>query len=387
MKGKGRHPVNALTALRVKKESNQGFYADGNGLYLKVDKNGAKRWIQRIVVNGKRRDLGLGSALIVSLADARIQAIKNKQVVLSGGDPLEEKKKARKVPTFEEASYIVYKIYKPTWKNKKHAQQWINTLNNYAIGFIGDKPINLINSADVLSVLTPIWTDKPETANRVRQRIGTILKWAIGHGYRTDNPAESILEALPKRDKAVKHHKALPYNEVPTAIELIKSSQAMDVTKLAFEFLILTNVRSGVARTALWSEIDGDKWEISGERTKAKKAHRVPLSKRCLEILAIMKQQKNNSELIFPHKGKSLSDVTFSKLLKSLNINCVPHGFRTSFRMWSTEKTNYPNQVCEFAMAHVVGDQAERAYQRSDLFEKRRSLMEAWSQYALSYKI
>ena len=387
MKRKGRHPINALTALKVKRESNQGFYADGNGLYLKVDKNGAKRWVQRIVINSKRRDIGLGSALLLSLADARMVALNNRKIVLSGGDPLEEKKKKQGIPTFKEASYVVYEIYKPTWKNKKHGQQWINTLENYVFKIIGDKKIGKINSADMLSVLTPIWTEKPETANRVRQRIGVVLKWAIGSGYRWDNPAMSILEVLPKRDKAgVNHHKALPYQEVSSAIETIQNSRAMQVTKLAFEFLILTNVRSGVARGALWSEIKGDKWEIPKERMKAKKAHRVPLSKRCLEILSIMKDQKNSSKLVFPNKGKPLSDVAFSKLLRDLKINCVPHGFRTSFRMWSSEKTNYPNQLCEFAMAHVVGDAAERAYQRSDLFEKRRELMESWSRYAINKK-
>ena len=384
MKRKGRHPVNALTALKVRRESKQGFYADGNGLYLKVDKNGAKRWIQRIVINGKRRDLGLGSALIISLADARLNAIKNKQIVLSGGDPLEEKRQKRKFPTFKEASYLVYEIYKPTWTNKKHGQQWINTLENYAFGSIGNKQIDKINSADILNVLTPIWTAKPETANRVRQRIGVVLKWAIGNDYRKDNPAVAILEALPKKDKQVTHHKALPYQDVPKAIKTIKNSNAMDITKLAFEFLILTNVRSGVARKALWADIKEDKWEIPADRMKAKKAHRVPLSQRCLDILSIAMRHNDGSGLIFPNKGKRLSDVAFSKLLKSLNIDCVPHGFRTSFRMWSIEKTNYPNQVCEFAMAHVVGDAAERAYQRSDLFEKRRELMNAWSRYALS---
>ena len=300
----------------------------------------------------------------------------------SGGDPLAERRKKTEIPNFREAAYSVYDLYLPTWKNKKHAQQWINSLETYALDSIGNKKIDKISTSDVLNILMPIWTQKPETARRVRQRIGAILKWSIAKGWRTDNPAEAIQEALPKHEKtAVNHHKSLPFEEVAHAITTIQNSHALQITKLAFEFLVLTATRSGDVRGALWSEINGDKWEIPKERMKAKKAHRIPLSKRCMEILAIAETLKDGSGLIFSNNGKPLSDMTLSKLMKELNIDAVPHGFRSSFRVWASEKTNYPWQVCEFTLAHVVGDDAEKAYQRSDLFDKRRHMMESWAQY------
>ena len=385
MKSKGRHPINKLTALQVKRESNHGFYADGNGLYLKVDKSGAKRWIQRLVINGKRTDMGLGSASLVSLSDAREKARTNRALARSGGDPLAEKKKL-KIPTFKNASLSVYELNKPTWKNKKHAKQWISTLENYVFPLMGDKKVNMIDSADVLAVLSPIWTQKPETAKRIRQRIGSVLKWSIAQGWRTDDPASNIAQALPKHEKVTSHHRALPYVEVARAIETVRNSHALEVTKLAFEFLVLTATRSGDVRGALWTEINGTKWEIPKERMKAKKAHRIPLSPRCLEILTIAETMHDGSGLIFCKNGKPLSDMTLSKLMKDLGVQAVPHGFRTSFRQWTTEKTNYPWQVCEFALAHVVGDDAERAYQRSDLYETRKNMMEAWAQYVTDQK-
>jgi len=385
MKSKGRHPINKLTALQVKRESNPGFYADGNGLYLKVDKSGAKRWIQRLVINGKRTDMGLGSASLVSLSDVREKARTNRALARSGGDPLAEKKKL-KIPTFKSASLSVYELNKPTWKNEKHAKQWIGTLENYVFPLMGDKKINLIDSADVLAVLSPIWTQKPETAKRIRQRISSVLKWSIAQGWRTDDPASNIAQALPKHEKVTNHHRALLYVEVARAIETVRNSHALEVTKLAFEFLVLTATRSGDVRGAKWTEINGTKWEIPKERMKAKKAHRIPLSPRCMEILALLEPMQDGSGLLFSNNGKPLSDMTLSKLMKDLGINAVPHGFRTSFRMWASEKSNFPWQVCEFALAHVVGDDAERAYQRSDLYETRQKLMEAWAQYVTNQK-
>lgn len=382
MKAKGRHPSNKLTALKVKQESNPGFYADGNGLYLKVDQSGAKRWIQRIVINGKRTDIGLGSIALVSLTDARTQAIQNRALARLGGDPLAEKRLKVEIPTFTNATYSVYALNKPTWKNEKHAKQWINTLETYVLPFFGNKKINLINSSDVLRALMPIWTEKPETARRVKQRIGTVLKWSIAQGWRTDDPTLTIAQALPKLDKTnINHHKSLPYEEVAHAITKIQNTNALPTTKLAFEFLVLNASRSGEVRGATWDEIQGDKWEISKERMKAKKAHRIPLSKRSLEILAIAETMKDGSGLIFPNNGKPLSDVALSKLMRENLIQAVPHGFRSSFKIWASEKTNFPHQVSEFALAHVVGDKAEQAYQRSDLFVLRQNLMESWSQF------
>ncbi len=248
---------------------------------------------------------------------------------------------------------------------------------------MGRKSVAVIDSADVLRCLTPIWTEKPETADRVRQRIGSVMKWAIGQNWRTDNPAATIQSALPKRNTRPEHHRALPYAEAAGAIERVRSSQASPVTKLALEWLVLTAARSSEVRLATWDEIDGDVWTIPADRMKTKRAHRVPLSDRCVAILKEAKQYRDRSGLLFPgfRQGRPLSDVTLTKLLRELGIDSTAHGFRSSFRQWAAEKTNIAREVCEFALAHVVGDAAERAYQRSDLFDKRRLLMQQWADY------
>lgn len=383
MKRKGQHVHNALTPMLVRKLNESGFYADGNGLYLKVDKTGAKRWVQRIVINGKRSDLGLGSVSLISLKEARERAIENRKDARDGGDPLADKRKARSIPTFEEAAYAVHEMHLPTWKNPKHAQQWINTLKQYAFPRIGPKRISTISSADVLAVLTPIWTNKPETASRVRQRMGAVLKWSMAQGWRADNPAEAISQALPKRDKTKSnHHLSLPYEQVLNAIQIVQDSGASIATKLSFEFLVLTATRSGEVRGACWDEINGSTWEIPKSRMKAKRSHRVPLSDRCMDILSAAESLKDSSGFVFTNgSGKPLSDATLSKLLREQKIEAVPHGFRSSFRVWASEQTSISHQVCEFALAHVIGNKAEAAYQRSDLFEKRRKLMTMWADY------
>lgn len=386
MKNTGRHPEKALTAISVRNTKMPGFYADGNGLYLKVDKSGAKRWVQRLMIQGKRRDLGLGPVSLVSLAVAREQAIENRKVARAGGDPLAERRKAEEVPTFEEAARHVHKQHLPTWRNPKHAQQWISTLEQYALPHFGNKKVRDITSADVLNALSPIWTTKPETASRVRQRIGAVMKWAIAKGWRMDNPAEAITKALPKQDKAARQHQsALPYTEVSQAIATVQGSHASHAVKLAFEFLILTACRSGEVRGARWDEFDLKEkiWTIPAERMKAKRAHRVPLSPRAIEVLHEAQQLNAGNDWGFPSPttGKALSDMALSKLMRDLGINAVPHGFRSSFRVWAGEQTSIPREVCEFALAHVIKNKAEAAYQRSDLFEKRRELMALWSAY------
>ena len=387
-KPKGKHRDKVLTVALVRSIKESGFYSDGNGLYLKVDKSGAKRWIQRIVINKKRCDLGLGSTSFVSLKDAREIAYDNKRLILAGGDPLAEKRKASAILSFKEAAKKVHELHLPTWTNEKQGKQWINTLTTYAFPVIGRKKIDKITSSDVLAVLMPIWNEKPETAKRIKQRIGTVLKWAIAQGWREDNPAQSIDSALPKGNKVVKHHKSLPYKDVSGAIDKIKNSKATSHTKFALEVLILTALRSGEVRNAKWDEVDLDNqvWTIPPERMKKRKEHNVPLSPRCVEIFKEALTLKNDdikTGYIFTNQttGKPLTDVTLSKLVRELKINCVPHGFRSSFRVWASEQTHIPREVCEFALAHVVGDAAEQAYQRSDLFDKRRNLMEMWSQY------
>lgn len=387
MQGKatGRHREKILTAATVRSLNGAGFYPDGQGLYLKVDPSGAKRWTQRLVIQGKRRDLGLGSALLVSLADAREAAIENRRLARAGGDPLAARKQLDAVMTFEAAAEKVHDLHVPTWRNHKHGQQWLNTLREYAFPHFGKKRLDVVTSADVLSALSSIWNSHPETARRVRQRIGTVLKWAIAQGWRTDNPAEAIAKALPKHDRSsVRHRKALPYGQVCNAIARLRNSNASISSKLALEFLILTATRSGEVRGAVWTEFDIESaiWTVPAHRMKAKREHRVPLSLSCLDVLR-QAAELNQAGFVFPGNvnDKPLSDSTLSKLLRELNIGAVPHGFRSSFRDWASEQTNFSREVCESALAHSIKDKAEAAYARSDLFGKRRELMEAWSQY------
>jgi integrase len=387
IKPTGRHQEKRLTALSIRSFGEPGFYGDGNGLYLKVDASGAKRWVQRVVINGKRQDIGLGSASLVSLAEARETALQQRKLARSGGDPLEAKRRSAAILTFEEASKKVHDLSKPTWRNEKHGQQWINTLTTYAFPAMGRKAINAITSADVLAVLSPIWNSHPETARRLKQRIGSVMKWAMAQGWRPDNPADTIAKALPKHDRSkVEHRKALPYDKVADALRRVRDSDAGMATKLAFEFLVLTATRSGETRLARWGEFDLDRaeWVIPGARMKAKKPHRVPLSPRAIEILKQAKAlQLDGNDLVFPgtKMGKPLSDMTLSTLTKELGIAAVPHGFRSSFRDWAGEQTAHPREVIEFALAHVIKDKAEAAYARSDLFQKRRALMDDWSTF------
>lgn len=388
MKPKGKHPEKALTAAKIRNISEPGFYVDGHGLHLKVEPSGSKRWVQRLMIRGKRCDLGLGSAALVSLAEARETAIENRKIARAGGDPIAERRRASDIPTFEEAAKKVHDLHLPTWRNEKHSKQWLATLTEYVFPHFGRKKVDAITSADVLEALSPIWTAKPETAGRTRQRISAVMKWCVAQGWRQDNPAEAISRALPKRSKAVKHRPSLPYQEVAGAISKVRDSEASDATKLALEFLVLTASRSGEVRGAKWEEFDlqAEIWTVPGERMKAGKPHRVPLSPRSLHILKQAEKLGDKTGLVFPgtKTGKPLSDATFSKLLRELGIPCVPHGFRSSFRVWAAEQTNIPREVCEFALAHVIKDKAEAAYARSDLFEKRRKLMDSWAQYLAS---
>ena len=383
----GQHRDKRLTAATIKNLSEPGLYADGHGLHVKVDRSGSKRWVQRIVINGKRRDIGMGSCKLVSLAEAREKALENRKLARSGGDPIAAKRRSQGFLTFEEAALKVHDLSAPTWRNAKHGQQWLSTLRTFVYPHFGTKRIDAVTSADVLAALSPIWNSHPETARRVKQRIGTVLKWAIANGWRTDNPADAISKALPKHDRSkVVHRKALPYAAVPAAIAKVQASDAGVATKLVFEFLVLTASRSGEARGAEWSEFDLEKaeWVVPPSRMKAKRPHRVPLSPRCLAILAEAKALKTvDGDLVFPGTvaRKTLSDMTLSKLMKDLGIDAVPHGFRSSFRDWAGEATNHPREVVEFALAHVIKDKAEAAYARSDLLAKRRGLMLDWEAF------
>ena len=389
-KRRGRHPDRALSAVFCRNVVEVGRYCDGNGLYLEVDPTGARRWVQRLVIRGKSRTLGLGGFALVPLAEAREAALANRRLARSGGDPLAARRRARDMPTFEEAAAAVLEQKRAGWRNEKHGKDWPTSLRLYVFPQLGDKPVSEITSADLLQVLTPIWHAKPETARRVRQRIGAIMKWAVAMEHRSDNPAgEALGEALGRQRDVVRHMPALPHAEVAAALETVRASGAWVGTKLAFEYLVLTAARSAEVRLATWDEIDiaTAVWTVPGSRMKAKRPHRVPLCERALEIVAEAKAFRCDtaspgSALVFPsRRGKPLSNMTVSKLVKEQGIAAVPHGFRSSFRDWASEKTNHPREVVEAALAHVVGNKVEAAYARSDLFERRRRLMDEWASY------
>ena len=372
-----------LTAAFVR-SAPPGKHHDGNGLLLRVMPSGSRQWIQRIVIHGRRRNLGLGGYPLVSLAEAREQAFNNRKLARAGGDPLAMRQRPN-VPTFRQAADAVIEIHKAGWKNKKSEAQWRNTLRDYAMPRLRDRRVDAITSADVMAVLLPIWNKRPETARRVRQRISAIMKWSVAQGFRQDNPAgDGILEALPKNTKTRRHMRALPYAEVADGITKVRRSSAGPTTKFAFEFLVLTAARSGEVRLAKWSEIDFDDatWTVPAERMKMGREHRVPLSGRCLEILEDAREYSDRSGLVFPSAtGRAMSDSTLSKLLRELDIAAVPHGFRSSFRDWAAERSNAARGVMEAALAHAVENRVEAAYARSDLFQRRRKLMEAWAAY------
>ena len=354
-------------------------------LVLAVQPSGSRQWVQRLVIRGRRRELGLGGFPLVSLAEAREAAFHNRKLARQGGDPLAHKRKSE-VPTFEEAARTVIAIHRSGWRNAKHAAQWDSTLREYAFPRLGKRPVSDIDTKDVMAALLPIWTEKPETAKRVRQRIGTIMKWAIAQGHRTDNPAgEALGAALPKTGNGKRHHAALPHAKVADAIEAVRGSGAGIAVKLAFEFLVLTAARSGEVRLATWDEIDTDArtWTIPAERMKANQEHRVPLCARAMQILAEARALEEASGLVFPGRraSKPLADLTLSKLMRDLNIDAVPHGFRSSFRDWAAERANAPPAVAEAALAHTVRNKVEAAYNRTDLFERRRKLMDQWAGY------
>ena len=381
-KKRGPHLTNQLSAQFVK-NAPPGFYCDGNGLNLRVDPSGARRWIQRLVIQGKSRTLGLGGYPLVSLVEAREKAFANRKLARGGGDPLAEKREARDVPTFEEAAELVIEQKRAGWSNPKHAKDWPTSLRTYAFPRIGARLVSQVTTADVLEVLTPIWHDKPTTARRVRQRIGAVMKWAVALGLRPDNPAgEALGQVLGRQRAVVQHMPALPYGDVANAITAVRASSASVAVKLAFEFLVVAACRSGEVRLARWDEFDLEdrEWTIPAERMKAKRTHRVPLSGRALEILDEARALSDGDDLVFPSPtGKPLSDGALSNPLRALGIAAVPHGFRSSFRDWAGECTA-PRAVMEAARAHVVGG-VEGAYARSDLFERRRTLMDQWAAY------
>ncbi len=386
-KPRGRHPHQRLTAVAVRRKKS-GKYADGNGLYLVVDESGARRWILRTVVKSKRRDIGLGSVALVGLAEARDAATRLRRIARAGGDPLaDQRRRRRQVPTFAEAARTVHELHTKTLRNARHRATWLSSLEADIFPVFGDRPVDQVDTADVLKALTLIWTTKAETARRIKQRVRTVLDWAKASGYREgDNPADAITRALPKQRVKVRHLPALPYSDVPAFLAALRDAAAAPSVKLAFEFLVLTAARTSEVLGAQWDEIDqrAETWTVPGERIKSGREHRVPLAPAALAVVKEAATLADGGPFVFPgrRQGKPLSNMALLMVLRRLErTDITAHGFRSSFRDWAAERTNIPRAVCEAALAHVVSDKVEAAYLRSDLFDLRRSLMQSWAAF------
>lgn len=383
-----------LSAKAVQAKSRTaGMHTVGGvaGLILQVTETGASSWILRASVNGKRREIGLGSFADVPLATARDKARTMRATIADGIDPVEHRRAARAavsaVLTFEEATKRLITAKQAEWKNAKHRAQWQATLDTYAKPTMGALPVASIELRHVVDVLTPIWNTKTETATRVRGRIESVLAWATVSGYRTgDNPARwkgNLDHVLPKPGKVrkVKHHAALPVDAMPDFMKALRKRSGYSARGL--EFAILTAARSNEVRGATWSEIDleGLTWTIPGERMKAGKEHRVPLPPQAVSVLKALPRIVG-VDLVFPGwKGQPLSDASLAKPLKLMKTPATPHGFRSTFRDWASERSNYPRDVAEMALAHTIGDKVEAAYRRGDLFEKRTNMMADWAKF------
>jgi integrase len=391
--------IGKLTALAVTRATKPGKYGDGGGLYLDIDPNGAKGWSYRFRLDGRDREMGLGPLHAISLADARLRAQECRKLRLDGIDPIEHRKAQRaaarldtaKAITFDECRDLYIAAHRAGWRNVKHGDQWTATLTTYASPTIGALAVQAIDTGLILKVLEAIWSDKTETASRVRGRIEAILDWAKVRQYRTgENPARwrgHLDKLLPARSKVqkVEHHSALPYAEIGSFVVDLK--EQIGISAMALEFLILTVSRTGEVIGAQWPEFDLDKklWVVPGERMKSGREHRVPLPDRAIEILKeLAKLSDDKKGHVFPggRADRPLSNAAMLALLKRMErTDITPHGFRSCFKDWAAEATGFANEISEAALAHVIGDKVEAAYRRGDLFEKRRRLMDAWAKY------
>lgn len=373
-----------LTARKVA-TAKAGKHSDGGNLYLIVSDTGSKKWVLRFTWRGTAKEMGLGSANDVPLADARDRAADARRLLAKGANPIDERKRDTGIPTFGALADDVCEALSAGFRNGKHKAQWRMTLETYAAP-LRPKPVDGIVTEDVLAVLKPIWTEKPETASRVRGRIEKVLDAAKAKGFRSgENPARwrgHLDHLLPKPLKLTRgHHAAMPYEALPAFMGELRERQA--TAALALEFCILTAARSGEALGCRWSEIDLDKavWTVPAGRMKAGREHRVPLSARAMAILRQLEKAKAG-EFVFPgqSRGKPLSNMAMDMMLRRMKRDDVTvHGFRSSFRDWAGNVTSFPREITETALAHVIGDKAEQAYRRGDALDKRRKLMDAWA--------
>jgi integrase len=385
-----------LAAKTAAAASKPGMYPDGGGLYLRVAPGGSKSWILRYRHGGRRHDIGLGPYPLIGLADARQRANQRRRLLVDGIDPLAERRAQReaeaagraKTRTFAQCTESYIEAHAAGWRGGKQEAQWRQSLTAYAYPTIGELPVQAIDTAAVLSVLEPIWRTKTETATRVRLRIEAVLSWATARGYRAagDNPARwrgHLDNLLPARAKVqrVEHHPALPYAEIGAFMARLRPDTS--IAARALEFLILTAARSGEVLQARWDEIDlpSRLWTVPAERMKSGREHRVPLSDAAIAIVKAMAAIQLN-DYVFPGRRGALGRTAlFDQLRRIGRADLTTHGFRSTFRSWSAGRTNFPREVAEMALAHTVGDAVERAYQRSDLFEKRRQLADAWARF------
>ena len=366
-----------LTAAKVKFIKKPGRYGDGGTLYLNVAPGGSKSWVQRLTIDGRRHDMGLGAYPVVSLAMARCQAVDNRTAVAAGRDPLAEKRRAS-IPIFRQAAKQTFEALRPRWRNGKHTKNWMQAMENRVFPVIGDMPVDRVCREDVLRILTPIWAKQPETARKLRQKIRVTLRWCQAHGFIEHNVAGDAIDgALPTMPAVKAHFRALPYREVSEALKIVEASKASMAVKLCFRFLVLTAVRSGEARLAQWNEIDLDArlWTIPASRMKQGREHRQPLSDQAIAVLESIQVLRDGSGLVFPspaRKGNPLSDMSLTKVLRDNGLADLAtiHGFRSSFRTWASECTNAAHAAMELCLAHAVGSSVEQAYARSDLLAK-----------------
>jgi integrase len=378
--------INRLNARAVATTVKNGRHADGGGLYLSISSNGGRRWVFLFRWHGKPTEIGLGSARDVTLSRARELAAQARARLAEGINPKDVKRPSGG-STFGECADRVIEAMRPSWRNSKHAAQWEMTLKEYAAP-LRRLPVNAVTTEDVLSVLKPVWNGKPETASRLRGRIERVLDAAKAQGLRTgENPARwrgHLDQLLPKRQVLSRgHHAAMNYAKLPAFIADLRARQA--TAALALEFTILTAARSGEVLGARWDEFNLEQavWTVPANHMKAGREHRVPLSKRALKIVQATDQGDRNVFVFTGQKpGRPLSVMALEMVLRRMGVgNATVHGFRSAFRDWAAECTNFANEVCEAALAHVIGNKAEAAYRRGDLFDKRRKLMEAWAAY------
>jgi integrase len=391
--------VHRLTAVGINRLKAPGFYSDGGNLNFRIADGGSRSWVFRFAKNGRTRDAGLGPYPEVSLADARIKAFEWRKLLVAGIDPLDQRNAARasdlvaasKSITFDDCLTGYVAAHESGWRSVKHAKQWRASLTAYASPVFGRLPVSAIDTGMVMRVLEPIWAAKPTTASRVRGRIENVLDWAKVRGYRRDeNPARwkgHLDHLLPSKSKvqAIEHHAAMPYAEIGGFMAQLR--ERPNVSARALEFLILTGARSGEAIGCCWTEIDlaAKVWGVPASRMKAKREHRVPLTTAALAILKAMEAIRQ-SDYVFPGiAGERLGINSLHLLLSTMGEGVSVHGFRSTFRDWAAERTNFPREVAEMALAHAIPNAVEAAYRRGDLFDKRRKLMDAWAAYCATH--